>query len=100
MSNPKPTIAIRLLDKTFHLKCPLGQEELLKESASALHQRLSAIQTSSQETDFEKLLLSAAMNVTADWLTTERAHSRYIAEIDETIKHLDLQLAGEPEEVV
>lgn len=95
MSKQSPLIPIRLLDKTFHIKCPEGRETLLKESANYLHNRLLSLQHSSGSADFNTLLLSAAMNVTAELVSTERAHQQYMDEIDNKINQLNSQ--PEPE---
>ena len=80
MSNEKKTVTVTILDKSYQVACPLGEQVALVASARHLDQTMREIRGSGKVIGIERISVMAALNMTNDLLRQSAendANSRY-----------------------
>lgn len=63
MSDQEMSLPINLMGKNFSIKCPASQVQQLEQSVAFLQRRLTAMRQSNNESNLEKLLFIASLNL-------------------------------------
>lgn len=86
MSEEKKTVNVSILEKSYQVACPLGEQVALVASARHLDQTMREIRNSGKVIGIERISVMAALNVTNDLL-------RQGAESDANDRYEDERLA-------
>lgn len=89
-SNQARTITIRLLDKSFAIKCPPDQLENLQKATNLLEEKMRSMKNQSK--DSESLSIICALNVCHELINQQRYQKEYIRQMNERILLLEEQV--------
>lgn len=81
---------IKLLNKTFEIKCPEGQEAQLQIAAKKLNDQLSQNKKKFGQLDDFHLLLLSALNLSYDLLNCQQEqeqHRQQVAQLISSLEH-------------
>lgn len=92
MSNPDNTIAVSIMDRTYHIKCPQEEASQLYESAQYLNTEMKKISESSQSCNVERLAIVAALNITHELMSYKNQRNTYVDVMHEQIKSLQQRI--------
>lgn len=84
------TITVSIFDKDYPVSCPADEVQALRDSAFYLDQKMREIKKSGSVLGLDRLAVMAALNITNDLLSVDRAHqtSRLsLADNHEVLKH-------------
>lgn len=79
-SNERKTVSVSILDNTYQVACPLGEQVALVASARHLDQTMRDIKQTGKVIGIERIAVMAALNVSNDLLrqnAENHANSRY-----------------------
>ncbi|MET0332079.1 MAG: cell division protein ZapA [Dyella sp.] len=74
MSTPEP-VALRLIDREFHIACAPEEREGLLEAASFLDRKMRELRANAKAPGFDRLAVLAAISVTHEYLALRKQHS-------------------------
>ena len=88
MSQPDHVIAIKVLDRSFKVKCPPEQAAELQESAKLLDDQMRKIRASGNMGSLDRVAVVAALNISHELLQVRKHKNRDIAEMHGRITEL------------
>lgn len=91
MSTSEP-VALRLIDREFHIACPPEEREGLLEAASFLDQKMRELRANSKAPGFDRLAVLAAISVTHELLQFRKQHSGADQDVTEGLASLRRKL--------
>jgi cell division protein ZapA len=74
MSTSEP-VALRLIDREFHIACAPEEREGLLEAASFLDRKMRELRANAKAPGFDRLAVLAAISVTHEYLALRKQHS-------------------------
>lgn len=81
-------VDIKILDRSYRVMCPDGQETALREAAKQLDERMVASRTSTKLTNIEQITIMAALNLCHEWIGERNADRKRIAALEDKISLL------------
>lgn len=79
---------IKLLDRSYRVMCPDGQESALREAARQLDERLAETKTATKLTNVEQIAVMAALNLCHEWIQSRQEQAEYTATLEDKIRLL------------
>jgi cell division protein ZapA len=73
MSSLPNQVSVQLLGKGFTIRCPEDKKHELEQAAQQLNGQLQSLRMNSKASEFEQLLVIAALNVTYDLRTLQQS---------------------------
>ena len=56
-------VSINILGKEYHVSCPAGEEQNLRQAAHTLNERMASIKASGKVVGLERIAVMAALNI-------------------------------------
>ena len=84
------TITVSIFDKDYQVSCPADEVQALRDSAFYLDQKMREIKKSGSVLGLDRLAVMAALNITNDFLSVDRAHQNSrlsLVDNHEVLKH-------------
>lgn len=72
MRTETSTLEVFILEKSYRINCPEGEQESLRNSAQYLDRKMREIRGSGKIIGLERIAVIAALNITHELLTTSR----------------------------
>ena len=88
MSEQSDTVAIKLLDREYLVKCPYEKIADLQDAANYLDAKMRESTENSKIMNLERIFMIAALNITNELITLKRQKSSYIDNISQRIQDL------------
>lgn len=79
---------ITLLERTYKVSCPQGQEVALQQAADVLNQKLLQTKAQSKLTNPEQVAVMTALNLCHEWMQQEREQQQKVAALEDKLKLL------------
>ncbi|MCD6061110.1 MAG: hypothetical protein K0R03_1166 [Moraxellaceae bacterium] len=95
MSTETSTLEVFILEKSYRINCPEGEQESLRNSAQYLDRKMREIRGSGKVIGLERIAVIAALNITHELLTASRrmdAESDSKAELTRLISKIEKTL--------
>ena len=70
------TMDITLLDRSYRVNCPVGQESALQEAADALNERLNDTKERTNLHNVEQIAVMTALNLCHEWMNDQKSKPR------------------------
>ena len=74
MKDPTAQVSVRILDKEYQIACPSHERTDLLDSAEILNSKMREIRDSGRVVGLDRIAVMAALNITNDFLSTDREH--------------------------
>lgn len=81
-------VDIKILERSYRVSCPDGQESELREAARQLNERMEETRTATKLTNIEQIAVMAALNLCHDWLQTKDEDGEKIAALEDKVRLL------------
>ncbi|TRW48080.1 cell division protein ZapA [Aliidiomarina halalkaliphila] len=81
-------VDIKILDRSYRVMCPDGQETALREAAKQLDERMVETRTSTKLTNMEQIAIMAALNLCHEWIQDRAVESKKIAALEDKVSLL------------
>jgi cell division protein ZapA len=81
-------VSVRILDKEYQVACPQDEHDDLLRCAQLLNERMREIRDSGKIIGLDRIAVMAALNITHDLLTADRADDKVDDELGERIRML------------
>lgn len=81
-------VDIKILDRSYRVMCPDGQETALREAAKQLDERMVETRTSTKLTNMEQIAIMAALNLCHEWISERATERKKIAALEDKISLL------------
>lgn len=81
-------IDIKLLDRSYRVMCPDGQESALREAARQLDERLEDTRSATKLTNVEQIAVMAALNLCHEWMQERQDQAKHTAALEDKIRLL------------
>ncbi len=88
MMQEKNNVAIKILDKTFNVKCPAEQVNNLHKAAKYLDDKASDIHAADKIINIDNLIVITALNIVNELLVQKKQNSACIATMNDQIAEL------------
>lgn len=95
MSHDNHTIAIQLLSKTWHVRCPEDKTHDLQKSGRILDNKMREVVESGKTLNNEHIIVMAAINAIYDLMQQQSQKDIYIDSLSSRIRELQTKL-GKP----
>ncbi|MAD54174.1 MULTISPECIES: cell division protein ZapA [unclassified Idiomarina] len=82
------TMDITLLDRSYRVNCPVGQESALQEAADALNERLNDTKERTNLHNVEQIAVMTALNLCHEWMNDQKEQAAKTAKLEEKIQLL------------
>lgn len=82
------TMDIKLLERSYKVACPIGQESALQQAADALNEKLEETRERTQLTNVEQIAVMTALNLCHEWIQDQNEQSAKTAKLEEKIQLL------------
>ncbi len=89
MTRTENVISIKILDRTYKIKCPLEQAQALQEAAHLVDEQMQKMRQTGNMTSIDRLAVVVALNISHELMILKKQKNQYIDEMNERI--LDLQ---------
>ena len=86
------TIAVKIMDKEYHVSCPVGKEDALKESARKLSKHMKEISEGGRVVGLDRIAVMAALNISGEMIAAEEANSTYRKNVDKRLQSIKKSL--------
>jgi len=90
----KKNVPVSILDKVFHIGCPIEEETDLIEAGKYLDAEMRAIRSSGRVLGIERVAIMAALNVTHELLKYKYGKDDYIGNLSSRLKELQDKIDG------
>ena len=92
MSEQEQVIEIKILDRSYPVKCPRDEALQLQESANYLDQKMRALKQSASSQNTERLAIVAALNICNELMSFKHQKNQSIDVMSENIKSLQQRI--------
>ena len=86
------TLAVKIMDKEYHVSCPVGKEDALKESARKLSKHMKEISERGRVVGLDRIAVMAALNISGEMIAAEEANSNYRKNVDKRLQSIKKSL--------
>ena len=80
------TMAVKIMDKEYHVSCAIGEEEALKQSARKLSNHMKKISEGGRVVGLDRIAVMAALNISGEMIATKEANSAYRKKVDKRLQ--------------
>lgn len=88
MTNPK-SCKVKILNKSFEIKCPEGEEANLSLAAKKLGDQMQSIKSKFKTLDDHKILLLSALNISHELIICKKAQELQHFQVTQFISSLE-----------
>ena len=92
MSDQEQVIHIKILDRSYPIKCPANEAAQLQESANYLDQQMRALKQTGGGQSTERIAIVAALNICHELMMFKRQESQSIDVMSDQIKSLSQRI--------
>lgn len=89
---PSKTCTIRLLNHSFDIKCPEGEEGNLQQAAQKLNDLMAQQQTRFRHLDDFHVLLLAALNISYELIRSQNEQEKQRLQVNQFIHSLETKI--------
>lgn len=92
-------VDINLLERSYRVMCPDGQESALREAAQKLDTRLSETRSATKLTNVEQIAVMTALNLCHEWMQEKAEQSEKMMALEDKVALLQATIKkaiGEP----
>lgn len=93
MSNENSNLAIQLLDKTWHIRCPEDKKQDLLKCARYLDNKMREVVACGKTMGSEHIIAMAAINVIYDLLMQQNQKDLYIDSLSSRVRELQNKIS-------
>ena len=86
------TLAVKIMDKEYHVSCPVGKEDALKQSARKLSKHMKEISEGGRVVGLDRIAVMAALNISGEMIAAEEANSTYRKNVDKRLQSIKKSL--------
>lgn len=79
---------IKLLDRSYRVMCPDGQESALREAARQLDERLTETRGTTKLSNMEQIAVMTALNLCHEWIQASHEQTKHTAALEDKIRLL------------
>jgi len=79
---------ITLMERSYRISCPAGQEVALQQAADKLNQKLAETKTQTKLTNPEQIAVMTSLNLCHEWMQQESEQNKRIQVLEEKISLL------------
>ncbi|MEX1220921.1 cell division protein ZapA [Pseudidiomarina planktonica] len=79
---------ITLMERSYRVSCPAGQEVALQQAADKLNERLQQTKTVTKLTNPEQIAVMTSLNLCHEWMQQESEQTKRIKALEEKISLL------------
>mgnify|MGYP003312496714 CR=1 FL=1 len=80
------TMAVKIMDKEYHVSCPVGEEDALKQSARKLSNHMKEISEGGRVVGLDRIAVMAALNISGEMIAAEEANSTHRKNVDKRLQ--------------
>ncbi len=102
MSDSDNIITIKILDRTYSIKCPAEEAQQLQESATLLDEQMRKIRQAGGGNSTDRIAVVAALNICHEMMLLKQQKNNYIDTMNQQIQDLQNRIKnflGAEEEV-
>ena len=92
MSEHDQVVEIKILDRSYPVKCPRDEVAQLQESANYLNQQMRSLKQAGSTQNAERLAIVAALNICNELMLLKRQKSESIDVMNDHIKALQQRI--------
>lgn len=85
-------ISVRILDRTYRIKCPPEQAYELQQSAAHVDAEMRKLKNSSSISNTDSLAVITALNLCNEWMKLKKERNQYIETMHERIQSLQKRI--------
>ncbi len=103
MSDQDNIVSIKILDRTYQVKCPQDEASQLQESVHYLDEQMRKIHQAGGVNTTERVAIVAALNVCRELMVYKKQNNSYIDVVHDQIKLLQTRIQkfiGSKDEVI
>ena len=86
MTDSNNIVSIKILDRTYRIKCPQDEVSQLQESVHYLDEQMRKIRQSGNINTVEHVAVVAALNIARELMTYKKQNNTYIDIVHEAIQ--------------
>lgn len=92
MSDANNVISVKVLGRTYQIKCPADEAADLQESARYLNEQMQHMNHSGNANNTERLAIIAALNIAHEFMMLKKQKNDYIDVMSDQIKSLQYRI--------
>ena len=103
MTDSENIVSIKILDKTYQVKCPQDEAAQLQESVNYLDEQMRKIRQAGSVNTTERVAIVTALNVCRELIIYKKQNNTYIDVVYDQIKSLQTRIQkfiGAKDEVI
>lgn len=81
-------VDITLLERSYRVMCPDGQESALREAARQLDERLNETRAATKLTNIEQIAVMTALNLCHEWMQEKSEQAEKMAALEDKVSLL------------
>jgi len=81
-------VDIKVLERSYRVMCPAGQEGALRDAAEQLDQRMKDTRETTKLTNMEQIAIMAALNLCHEWIQERATEARKINALEDKVSLL------------
>ena len=81
-------VSIKVLDRSYGVKCPANEEAQLQEAARYLEKQTALVRQSGTITSIDRVLAVTALNITHELLLLKKQKNQYVDEVRDRVQGL------------
>lgn len=81
-------ISVKILDRSYQIKCPPDQTQALQEAASYIDQQMKKFKQNAQVNNTERVAIITALNISHELMQLRKQKNNYIDVMNQRIQDL------------
>ena len=92
MNADKDIVAVKILDRTYNIKCPPDEAQALQESARHLDEQMRQIRQSGNITSTDRVAIVTALNISHELMQLKNQKDNYINMMNHQIQDIQKRI--------
>jgi cell division protein ZapA len=92
MSTQDHNIAIRILEKTYQIKCPTDMAQELQDAAVYVDNKMRQVRDSGKAVGLDRIAVITALNVAFDLLSVQKNNNQSVANISSRVRDMQKRI--------
>ena len=92
MTESVEIVTIKLLDRTYQIKCPVDKSTALQEAVNFLDVKIREITEGHKSPQLEQIFMIAALNITDELIHSQRQNQNLIELLNQKIQRLQSKI--------
>lgn len=94
MSEEHTAVSVKILDKTYKIRCAQSQAQALQKAALLLDSRMREVRDGGQILGLDRIAIISALNLAYELLNQSRQKTAYLHTVSDRIRHLQERIQG------